>query len=30
MLDPDLAAEFRTDRAVNRALRAYLRLRDKD
>lgn len=27
LLDPDIAAAFKTDRAVNRALRAYLKLR---
>jgi hypothetical protein len=29
LLDPDLATEFRSERAVNDALRAYLRERKK-
>ncbi len=29
LLDPDIAAEFRTERAVNRALRAYLKTRPR-
>jgi hypothetical protein len=29
LLDPDVAAEFRSDRAVNRVLREYLRKKPK-
>jgi hypothetical protein len=29
LLDADVAAEFANDRAVNRALRAYLKARSK-